>query len=110
MESVIESHTIKEVSGIVPQFQVGIANPCVPQVETIEESEEVQEWMLKLARKQDAWNKKYRKSYGEFAKAYNDFLESIEEINIEYGTSFTLGQAVEDFQGRYSLEANSDDE
>ena len=110
MESVIESHTIKEVSGIVPQFQVGFAGQSIPQVESAEESEEIQGWMLKLARRQDAMNKKYKKAYGEFARAYNDFLDSIDEINMQYETPFTFGQAVEEFQGKYSMEANYDDE
>ena len=31
-----------------------------------------------------------------FVEAYNGFIESLEEINFDYGTSFTIQQAVEE--------------
>lgn len=71
---------------------------------------ELPNWLKKLVNRQDALNAKYDKVHGEFAKAYNDFLITIEELNQEHGTSFSFEQAATEYQGMMAGDAYEDDE
>jgi hypothetical protein len=56
-------------------------------------------WMLKIIQQRLRLEKKYKEAYSMFAEAYNDFISSLDNINFEYGTSFTIQQALEEFGG-----------
>lgn len=79
------------------------ARPERPAVGT----EQYPSWMLKLVKRRSQLENKYKKAHKQFASIYNEFLLMIEEINMEYGTSFTIEQAMEEFHGE---EADEDDE
>ena len=70
----------------------------------------IQPWMAKIVRRQMALNKRYEKARSQFASAWNDFLAALEEINGVYGTDFSVEQAITEFEGQYSDEADEDED
>ena len=56
-------------------------------------------WIVKLLKRQDQLNKRYENAHGKFAEAYNEFLVTVSEINDQFGTAFTIEQALTEFQG-----------
>lgn len=62
-------------------------------------------WMVKMVRRQEQLNKRYELAHSQFATAYNDFLATIDEINIEHGTDFSFSQAVTEYQGYFAEDA-----
>lgn len=67
-------------------------------------------WIIKLLKRQDQLNKRYEKAHGKFAEAYNDFLGAVVEINDQFGTTFTLEEAVAEFEGQETDCACDDDD
>ena len=59
-------------------------------------------WMTKILEKQMKMNARYEKAMGLFAESYNDLLLEISEINSEYGTEFSIEQAIYYWQGGYA--------
>jgi hypothetical protein len=70
-------------------------------------TEQLPSWLLKLTKQRSQKENKYKKAHRQFASIYNEFLLMIDEINAEYGTTFTIEQAMEEFHGE---EADEDDE
>jgi len=62
-------------------------------------------WLTKMVQRQQSLNKRYEFAHGQFATAYNDFLNAIDEINAEHGTEFTFQQAVTEYQGFFANDA-----
>jgi len=67
-------------------------------------------WIIKLLKRQDQLNKRYEKAHGKFAEAYNEFLGSMNEINDQFGTGFTLEQALSEFEGTEADDCGCDDD
>ena len=71
----------------------------------VRQPEPLPEWMLKIVRKQDRYNKIYETAHAFLAEANNELLMAIDDINQKFGTDFTFEQVVQDFGGQYSFEA-----
>jgi len=56
-------------------------------------------WLIKLVLRQDQLNRRYEKAHSKFAVAYNDFISAMDEINDQFGTTFSLEQSLAEFQG-----------
>ena len=82
------------------------ARPKRPAVGT----EQYPAWMLKLVRRKMQLENNYKKAHTQFASIYNEFLLMIEEINMEYGTSFTFQQAMQEFGGEEALDDEDEDD
>ena len=67
-------------------------------------------WIKKLILRQDQLNRRYEKAHSKFAGAYNDFLSAMDEINAQFGTSFTIEQALAEFQGVETIADLEDDD
>jgi len=67
-------------------------------------------WMVKLLTRQDQLNQRYERAHGKFADAYNEFLMAVVEINDKFGTSFSLEQALAEFEGGEADDADDEDE
>jgi hypothetical protein len=68
------------------------------------------DWILKLIKQQAQKENKYKKAHKQFASIYNEFLLMIEDINDQYGTSFTIQQALEEFHGEEAWEDDDGEE
>ena len=62
-------------------------------------------WIQKILRQQVAHNKRYEMARAYVAEAYNDFISTINDINNEHGTTFTIDQALAEWGGDYAAEA-----
>ena len=67
-------------------------------------------WLIKLVLRQDQLNRRYEKAHSKFAAVYNDFLSAMDEINAQFGTSFTIEQSLTEFQGVETIADLEDDD
>lgn len=84
----------------------------IPEQKPLEKKENVElpPWLNKMVKRQDFLNRKYEYAHDLFAKAYNDFLSAIEDINSENDTHFTFHQAASEFKGYMAPEIFEDEE
>jgi hypothetical protein len=67
-------------------------------------------WLAGIVKRQLKLNKQYETAHDKLAEAYNDFLATIDDINLEYGTEFTFEQAATEFQGEFAFTTEIDDD
>lgn len=67
---------------------------------TIPETEVPPKWIKKILKRHGQLNKRYETAYAHLGAAWNTFLSRIDEINAEHGTTFTVDQAMLEFQGQ----------
>ena len=67
-------------------------------------------WLEKMVKRQDSLNEMYEVARGQFAQAFNKFLNYIDNINYSYGTEFSFQQAVEEYKGDIADVPDEDDD
>lgn len=110
METQISQLPITEAEiPLTEEVSITTVAPTEPPIQMIQSGNaELPPWLKKMVKRQDYLNEKYEHAHALFAQAYNDFLQSIDEINFENDTRFTFHQAVKEYGGHWAADALSE--